>query len=203
MRVGFRLAPGLRRVGFGVALCGLAVGCEAGSGLAGSGVAVEPPPSWRPVAATTWPVPGTALAAWSGPEGSSLVVYRALPAPGSRAGAIAEGLTNRLTNLPGLTVVSRREERRAGREGARVEVVAPGTGDSLAPSGMGTPSAPQGRTLVATRRVIVAFALPSETLFLAWHAPESAYVPGGIREDIEATLGRLRIDAPRPRRSSY
>ncbi len=41
--------------------------------------------SWQPVQPLTWGVPGVALAAWAGPDGSSLVLYRTLPAPGGTA----------------------------------------------------------------------------------------------------------------------
>ena len=65
---------------------------------------VDASESWRPMERTSVPVPGTPLAAWSGPAGgaASLVVYRALPIPDGTARGLAEGLANRLTNLPGI-----------------------------------------------------------------------------------------------------
>lgn len=136
-------------------------------------------------------VPGQALAAWSGPEGASLVVYRDLPVPGGSASMIAEALANRLDHLPGLTIRERRTEAVAGTTAARVEVTAPGTGEALAPSGAGTPIAPEGRSLVPTRQVTIGFVRDDATIFLRWHAPESSYER--IRADIRATLDSLRL----------
>ncbi len=57
-------------------------------------------------------VPGTPLAAWSGPDGSSLVAYRTLP--GASPEMLAEALGNRLENLPGLKLLVKRSETLAG-----------------------------------------------------------------------------------------
>jgi hypothetical protein len=135
--------------------------------------------------------PGSPLAAWSGPGGSSLVVYRTLPTPGGSAAAIVAGLSNRLENLPGLTVRVRRTESVADTTAARVEVVAPGTGDALAPSGTGTPVAPAGKVLVPTHQVTLGFLRPDGTLFIAWHVPETAYAQ--VEPDIDVTLASLRF----------
>ncbi len=168
------------------------LGCQpAGLGDAHS-VGVEPPASWKRVEPTRWRVPGAALAAWSGPEGSSLVVYRTLPEPGGTAAMIAESLANRMEHLPGVEIRERRTEPVAGRTAARVELVAPGTGDALAPSGAGEFVVPEGRTLVPTRQVTLGFVSPDRTLYLRWHAPEGAY--SRIVPDIQATLGSLRLD---------
>jgi hypothetical protein len=145
-------------------------------------------------------VPGTPLAAWAGPEGSSLVVYRTLPAPGASADSIAEGLANRLTNLPGLSLEVKRIEEVGGLKSGRVEVVAPGTGDALAPSGVGTPIAREGITLQPTRQVTVAFPRANGPLYLTWHLPESAYAQ--VAPEIESTLKGLKMSAD-DRRSSY
>ena len=138
-------------------------------------------------------VPGVPLAAWSGPEGSSLVVYRTLPTPGGSSATIAEALANRLENLPGLEVRDKRTETVGGATAARVEVIAPGTGDALAPSGVGTPIAPPGKTLVPTRQVTIGLVRSDATLYLRWHAPESSY--DRIAPDIRATLDSLRVAA--------
>jgi hypothetical protein len=175
-------------------------GCEPGTPLERAGLTVSPPESWESVEDSRWMVPGTPLAAWSGPGGSSLVVYRALPAPGATAGSIAESLANRLTNLPGLSLEVKRTEEVGGVPAGRVEVVAPGTGDALAPSGAGTPIAPEGKTLLPTRQVTVVLPRANGPLYLCWHLPESAYPR--FAPEIESTLKGLKLSAD-DRRSSY
>jgi hypothetical protein len=152
--------------------------------------------------ATTWPVPGVALAAWSGPGDASLVVYRSLPVPGGQsADRLAEGLANRLSNLPDLRVIARRTEPIGGALAARVEVVAPGTGDALVPSGTGTPIAPEGKPLRPTRRVMLGVVRPSDTLWLVWHAPESTAETLEIA--VQTSLKTLRIAGGRSSPRSY
>src|SRR5262249_774130 len=132
-------------------------GCQPSTPLERAGVSVVVPSSWQPVDPLRWNVPGTPLAAWSGPENSSFVIYRLLPDSNAAADRIAEGLANRLSNLPELTVRVRRTEPIAGQSAARVEVVAPGSGAALAPSGVGTPIATEGKPLVATHQITVGF----------------------------------------------
>ena len=153
----------------------LIAGCQPAGPLARAGIAFTPPASWRPVEPTASQVPGVPLAAWAGPDGSSLVLYRTLPAPGGSPDMIAEALANRLENLPELRLVVNRTETVGETTAARVEVVAPGTGDALAPSGTGTPIAPAGKTLIPTREVTLGFHRPDATLFLTWVRPESSY----------------------------
>jgi hypothetical protein len=167
------------------------IGCQASSPLESMGLALAVPGSWRPVEPDRWMVPGKALAAWSGPEGSSLVIYRTLPNPGGTATAIAEGLANRLTNLPELTLLAKRTENLAGQPAARVEVVAPGSGAMLAKSGLGSIVAPEDKPLVPTRQVTIGFARRRGTLFLSWHLPEQAY--SRIAPDIESVLKSLTL----------
>jgi hypothetical protein len=169
----------------------LVVGCQSAAPLERSGIELTPPGSWRRVESSAWMVPGVVLAAWVGPDGSSLVVYRTLPVPGGSATSIAEGLTNRLENLPGLQVRARRTETVAGTTAARVEVVAPGTGDAMAPSGVGTPVAPAGKSLIPTRQVTLGFVRPDVTLYVTWHLPESSY--DRIAPEIQATIDTLRF----------
>ena len=128
------------------------------------------------------------LAAWAGPDGSSLVLYRTLPAPGGSPAMIAEALANRLENLPELRLVVNRTEKVGETTAARVEVVAPGTGDALAPSGTGTPMAPAGKTLIPTREVTVGFHRPDATLFLTWDSPGVV-----VRPDRRGHQGHARI----------
>jgi hypothetical protein len=170
---------------------GLAVGCRPESALTRAGIEVRPPGSWRPVDPATRTVPGVPLAAWSGPDGSSLVLFRTLPAPGGSAAMIAESLANRLQNLPDLRLVVHRIEKVGENTAARVEVVAPGTGDALAPSGTGKPIAPAGKTLVPTRQVTLGFHRSDATLFLMWVTPEASYER--IGPDIKATLESIRL----------
>ena len=198
----FRLTAATRRFGLASALV-LATGCGTSPPLERSGVALTPPRSWRPIERTRVSVPGTPIAAWSGPAGgaASLVIYRALPIPDGTAKGLAEGLANRLTNLPGYRVLGRRTETLSGLEAARVDAVAPGTGDRLAASGIGKAVALDGRPLVPTKQVTFGFPRASDTLYLVWHAPESdgETLEGAIRE----TLRGLRIRSDSPRSSSY
>ena len=166
-------------------------GCQPTGPLERAGLAVYPPASWRRVESPTRQVPGVALAAWAGPEGSSLAIYRELPAPGYTPTIIADSLANRMENLPELRLVVKRTETVAGTTAARVEVIAPGTGGALAPSGVGTPKAPDGETLIPTRQVTVGFLRPSGTIYLSWNAPESSY--SRIAPQIEATLESIRF----------
>lgn len=170
-------AVAVRLVGLSAALF-LLPGCEPASPLERSGVTLTPPASWKPVPVQTWAVPGSPLAAWSGPEGASLVVYRQAvpidrPLTESSAEGLLQGVANRLANLPGLTEVLRRTETWGGQPAGRLELVGPGTGDALAPSGSGTPVAPQGQELIPTRRIVVG--VPADpAVFLVWHGPESS-----------------------------
>jgi hypothetical protein len=186
MIVRFRVAPCL--LGLIAALCG---GCQSSAGSGGGEFHLQPPAAWQtsPVEGVT--VPGTPLAAWVGPERASLVVYRALPIPGGKAASLVEELANRLSNLPDLTVVARRTESWSGQEAARVEAIAPGIGDSFAPSGTGTPVGPKGRTMVPVRRVALGFPRAADTLWITWHYPDSAQAT--IAPQVEATLKTLRL----------
>lgn len=176
-------------------------GCLATEPLERAGVRVEASPDWKPVAATTWPVPGTPLGAWEGPGGSSMVVYQSLPVPGGRASSIAEGLANRLENLPGLRVVSRGTVDVGGTAAARVVAVAPGTGDALAPSGTGVPLLPAGKAMTPTRRVVVSVPREADTLSVVWHAPEAQ--AEALEARVRATLKSLKVGSHRPPTSPY
>jgi hypothetical protein len=105
---------------------------------------------------------------------------------------LAEAMGNRLESLPDLKLLVKRVEIVAGVPAARVEVVAPGTGNSLAPSGLGTPIEPSGKSLVPTRQVTLAFTRPTGTFYLAWHMPEEAC--NRIEPEIRTTLQSLRFD---------
>ena len=176
-------------------------GCEATPPLEQAGVSLTVPSSWNPVEPLRWKVPGTPLAAWSGPDGSSLVIYQALPDPGGTAGGIAEGLANRLANLPELSVRVRRTEMIAGQTAARVEVVAPGSGAALAPSGVGTPVAAESKPFVTTHQITVGFPRSGGTLFLSWHTPEQAH--DRLAPEINAMLESLKLRADAPQSTSH
>ena len=165
--------------------------CRPAGPMARAGIVVTPPASWRPVQPAAGNVPGVPLAAWAGPEGSALVLYRDLPAPAVSPAMMAEALANRLVHLPELQVVVRRTEAVGDTTAARVEVIAPGIGKALAPSGVGRPIAPEGKALVPTREVIVGFTRPNATIYLAWDVPESAYPR--IEPEIKATLESCRF----------
>ena len=105
---------------------------------------------------------------------------------------LAEALGNRLENLPGLKLLVKRVETVAGVPAARVEVVAPGTGDALAPSGLGPPIEPAGKSLIPTRQVTLAFARPSGTIYLTWHMPEASH--DRIEPEILTAIDSLRFD---------
>lgn len=180
-----------------VAVCG----CGPRSASESDGLVIEPPASWQPADPERSRVPGTPVAAWTGPGGSTLVVYRALPIPGGTPGAMAEDLANRLANLPGVRVLDKRTQTCAGREAAYVEVTAPGTGGALAPSGTGVPLAAQGQALVPTHRVSVGFPREADALWLVWHYPESSQ--GEVEPLIKTTLATLKVGSTRLATSSY
>jgi hypothetical protein len=179
----------------------LIAGCGSKDLLDRAGVALTPGSGWKPAAATTWPVPGTPLAAWSGPGGASLVVYRSLPVPDGRASDIAGAIVTRLASNPGLRVVAQTEEKLSGLDAARVDIVAPGTGDALAPSGRGVPLAPGSMPLKPTRRIVVTIVRPADTLALVWHAPEASVEV--LETQVRATLQSLKIDRGRLATASY
>jgi hypothetical protein len=173
------------------ALLAVIPGCNKGTPIERAGISLAPPASWHSAHPSTWMVPGTPLAAWSGPDESSLVIYRTLWVPGGSAEMLADALGNRLENLPGLKLLVKRSESVAGIHAARTEVIAPGTGNSLAPSGLG--KVIPDSTLMPTRQVTLAFIRPTETIYLTWHMPEASY--DRIEPDIRATLQSLRFDS--------
>lgn len=168
-------------------------GCQPVGSRSRGEVVITPPAAWRRVAASTWLAPGKPLAAWAGPEGASLVLYQSLPAPGATAKSVASALANRLDNLKGFQVIKSQVLDLAVGQAARVDLVAPGTGDALAPSGSGTPYTPPGKTLVPTRQVTVAFVRPDGVYFLAWHAPDAVF--SRIEPDLQATLTTVQLAA--------
>ncbi len=181
-------------------VCALS-GCGAGAPLERAGVTVRPPADWRPVAAATWPVPGVPLAAWSGPNGASLVVYRSLPIPDGRPETLTTALVNRLEDLTALKIVSRGNEAVAGTTASRVECTASGTGDAFAPTGRGEPIVNSDKPLRPTRRVVVALLRAQDTISLVWHAPESS--ADALAASVRETLATLKLSQGSLARQSY
>jgi hypothetical protein len=153
------------------------------------------------VAPDRWAVPGTPVAAWTGPGGASLVAYQALPIPGGTAEEVGKALETRLMNMPELRVLERRTTTVAGLDAARVEVVAPGSGDRLAPTSTGKPLALDGATLSPTRRVVVAVPRVADLFVLLWHAPETEAAQ--LAKAVETTLATVRLDAGAGAARSY
>jgi hypothetical protein len=176
-------------------------GCGSRPALERAGVAVTVPEGWQPTAPRAYTVPGTALAAWTGPEGASLVVYRTLPNPEGTAEALRVDTANRLGNLPEAKLIAQKVRKIGGRDACQVELVLPGMGDAIAASGLGAPLAPKGRSLVPTRRVSVGFPRSSDTLWLAFHYPESAQPR--VAPDVNRILDSLRVQSVSQATFSY
>lgn len=165
-------------------------GCEAAGPLEEAGIArLEVPEGWTPAPPSDYSLPGEVKAAWAGPQGSSLVVFRNLPIPNPSPSALAQETAARWRNLPGLTVLSAGAIRVGDAEAARIEALAPGLGDRLAPSGRGEPIDPKGRELVPTHRVSVGIPRRLGTTWIVWHFPESAR--DAIAPQVDATLRGL------------
>ena len=121
-------------------------GCGSNATLDGIGLSgLQPSKSWTPADPASFEVPGRAIAAWRSSDGASLVVVRALASPRTDAAGLAKEMTSRLENLPELRIVRSGRRSVGGVEAAIVEIVAPGKGDALAPSGLGKPLLPLGR----------------------------------------------------------
>ncbi len=178
-------------VGAVVLFMASAAGCGGGTALEDAGLSLAPPEGWRPVDPTESLVTGKPLAAWTGPEGMSLVVFRELWAPGATASSLAEGLANRWVNLPGLEVEACRVATIDGRPAARVDAVAPGDGRSWAPTGTGQAVLPGGATPVPTRRVAVGVPGRKGVVWLWWQGPEAASAIG--LPQVDATLATLKL----------
>jgi hypothetical protein len=176
-------------------LLGLMPGCSPKRPLDRAGITLSPEKSWHAQSRTTWMVPGTPLAAWSGPDGSSLVVYRTLWVPAGSAEMLAEALANRLGNLPGAKLLVKRTETVAGRAAARLELVAPGTGGALAASGLGTPIELPDKPLEPTRQLTLVFPRSKDTIYLTWHMPEKSH--DRIEPEIRTTLQTLSFEPSR------
>jgi hypothetical protein len=177
-------------------------GCQRAGRLEAAGIALRPPATWQPVDRQSWMVPGEPLAAWSGPDGGSLVVYRTLRIPGGTAEMVAEALGNRLLNLPGLKLLVKGTETVGGLAAARVEVVAPGSGDSLAASGLGTPVEQPGKASIPTRAVTLGFPRNGDTIFITWNVPQSSY--DRALPEFTSAMESLRLDpGDAPRRLGY
>ena len=186
----------IRRGGFLLRFSSLFVlafvaGCSPRSPLDANGINLAPGSEWKTAPFTSWPVPGTPIAAWSGPSGASLVAYLALPAPGLDAKSLGAGLVTRLENLPGLRVVKHEVEKVDGLDAAFVVAVAPGNGNRFAPTGTGEPIAVGGESLKPTRRVNLLIPRDRDTVGILWHAPEEK--AKWLDEVVAATLKSVKI----------
>lgn len=189
--------------GIGILLGAVAIGCEPGEPLQQAGVKVAVGKFWQPMGANHWKVPGQALAAWSGPQDSSFVIYQTMPVPGVPSSEVlSAALVNRLTNLPSLQILDHKPLTVGGIPAARIELVAQGFGDAIAPSGAGVPVSVDGKSLRPTRQTTVVISRRSSPLYLTWHAPESSWPE--IAPEIDAILGKISLGPDSaPRTSSY
>ena len=183
-------------------LASLAVGCGGErSPLDRAGVSLVPGEGWSPRDPASLVTLGRPLAAWDGPGGASLVVATTLPIPKPDPKACMIELATRWSSLPETEVVVRNVETRGGLEAGRVEAIAPGTGGSIAPSGLGRPIATSGTPTIPTRSVVLTFPRRGDTLTLTWRYPEAAR--RDIAPAVEAALGSLKIADPAASSASY
>lgn len=138
------------------------------------------PAGWTPTDPAAFTVPGQPLAAWQGPEGATLVIFRNLWVPDPNPAALASELATRYRNMPGLGLQKESVQRLGGPQGpevARVEAIAPGNGRTWVSLGAGVapPKPPEGQTLVPTRRIALGWPREDATTWFYWHVPESAH----------------------------
>jgi hypothetical protein len=88
-------------------------------------------------------------------------------------------------------VKTKRVESLRRTSAARVEVVAPGTGDALAPSGSGISVAPDDKALIPTRQVTAVFVRDEGTYYIVWHMPDASYAQ--IEPDIKTMLESIQF----------
>ncbi len=174
-------------------------GCGNGTALEREGIAIQVPQEWEPMAVTTWPVPGTVLAAWRGPGRSSLVIYTSLAIPNPNRDALGVETYHRLVNLTGLKVNSPEKVIIDGNPAVRLDVEGPGSGDQFASSSTGKALAHEGSALEQTHRVLISIPRQGTTIHLVWHAPVTSV--GGLKSAVDATLAGLRLRADRASQS--
>ena len=123
------------------------------------------------------------------------MVYRTVPDPDGDADRLVASIVNRFTNLPGFAIVVHRVETIGGVPAARIEIVAPGTGTEIAPTGLGVPA--EGPNLVPTREVTIGFPRADGSLFFVWRTPESSWAK--LAPAIDSILGSQTL----PPHSTY
>lgn len=168
-----------------------AAGCSGPNALDASGIEVAMPSGWGPYAPPRSAVPGEVLSARKGPS-STVVVYRTLPVPGGTPSGLARELASRLENLPGFKILSSGTARVGGVEMARVEVIAPGDGDSLAPSGLGRPAL-AGGSAIPTHRLSLGIPRGADTIWIVWHYAEASPKRPEVEREIEAMIRSISI----------
>lgn len=161
------------------------------------------PEGWTTTETTTYTVPGKPLAAWTGPSDSSFVAYTTLPDPGATAETLARGEANRYQAHPGAADIQSEVVRLSGDvDAARIELVAPGYGDTLAPPitglSLSSEAAADGADdkspdtdLIPTRRVLLAIPRSRDVLWLSWNFPESA--GRQLLPEVDRQIDELRI----------
>jgi hypothetical protein len=179
----------------------LACGCERTPREA-LGYQLSMPAGWD-----RWPgepplAPGEVLEAYrvpAEPAPGSLIVLRSGFAPRTSAAQIAIERRRLLAGLPGMASGERLEVHESseiaagGARAARIEVTAPGTGSSLAPTSLGVLPPPASSPWIPTRRVWIVIPRGAElgTLEILLHVPEEAYAP--LRSRWEAALASLKL----------
>lgn len=194
-------APGAFRAAL-IAVFLVGSGCSAGDPLAGAGLEVSAPPGWQPFRPGPATVAGEPLYAVRGPLATA-IIYRTLPVPKGTARGLAAELSRRLENLPDLEILRVGTTRVGGMEAARVEVAAPGDGYSLAPSGMGRPALPDGRSLTRTHRISLGLPRRADTIWFVWHYAEDEQVRTRVEAEIEAMIRSISVRDPAQPTSSY
>lgn len=175
-------------------------GCDPGDSRDTPIVSLSPPPGWSERPLTDYSVPGEPLAAWSGPDRSSIVVFRTLPVPYATASRLARGEVGRFEAYPGASQLrSQVITLPGGLEAGRIEAVAPGTGDALTPPVTGLAvnvddpgSAEGGQSLVPTRRITIVLPDPSGPIWIYWHFPESAHE--SMAPQVDAMIRTLSLE---------
>ena len=188
-------------LGLSLALSILVTGCGSAKTSGIAGLHLDPGAGWATVPVSRVVAPGEVLAAWSGPEQSSLAVYRGLPIPAPNPEALASETVTRLGNLPGMSDVVGSTPTIAGIKAARVDAVGMGDGGALAPSGMGKPLALEGKPLIPTRKVMITFPRGGDTLTVVWHFPNAAR--SAIEPSITAALASATLEQAASQAHTY
>lgn len=167
-------------------------GCGERSALDRAGISgLKPSSGWSATDPARFAVPGRAIASWTGPDGASLVAYGTIAAPRVSAQALLKEALVRFENLPEMRILESSTKKVGGVDAAYLEILAPGTGDELAPTGLGRPIAPEGKTLIPTKRISIGIPSPDRTIWLTWHCPESS--SSTLKSEVESAIKDIKI----------